>query len=360
MTSMTYPEPSAQESMVTEALSSYLGNPEHLGDIRSQLEDLVPADQVANMEAALRGTKGRSYRDGVLIQLAGKLRTPSLDATKRPAGARSLARRLGVFFKQHHIPAVDDAYQNIAKNSPELCRGNFPEWDRFLRWVNEASARQLETCFRYACAQVASEARPVPPMPELDSTQLTFARSMEIVGALLSEGSQGVFEQYVIAGLLHALFAYGNPTHFVRTKRVNASDSSSDAAGDIELVVGNRLLEAIEVTAADWRDKLPTLSRKIRQHDLGRIHVVAPLGGAGYGVVTGELLGEQQDVSILDLVSTAAVLMAALTKVNRKVAFNRMYEYLERYEGDVRKVTGFVEVLADKGPVIGTAEKGGQ
>jgi len=336
--------------VVRESVLAYLGKPGDLAALRSRLVELVPATQIANMEAALRGEKGQSYRDGVLIQLSCKLADPHVDATKRPEGGRSLAQKLAAFFEEQHIPAVKDAYQNIAKNSPELCRGNFPKWDGFLRWVNEASTEQLKACLEYACAWAASQARPVPPMPELDPTKLTFARVMSAYLALLAEGSQGTFEQYIIAGLMNAQLGQ-NPQYRVETRNINASDASSDAAGDVEVLTGNRILEAIEVTAGDWQGKLGSASRKIRGHDLGRIHILAPLP-RGYEEVVAALSNEQQDVSVIDLRSTIAVLLAALPKPARKVALHRTYECLDRYAVNEQYVVRFVNVLADQGLVL--------
>ena len=345
--------------MVQETMWGYTGEAERLEERRRVLLALVPVEQVANMEAALKGKKGQSYRDGVIIQLAYKISDPTLDATKRPSGGRTLAQRLALFFEQQHIPTVRDAYQNIAKNSAELCRGNFEEWDRFLPWLNEASGAQLEACFDYACALVASQARPRPPMPELDGAKLDFRRVMGLFAVLLSQGSQGVFEQYAIASLLDAQLAASGSRFRVGTKNVNVADASASAAGDIEIVDGNRVLEAIEVTAADWRLKIAPAVRKLREHDLSRIHIVAPLDGAGYSQVVRELAGHEEDVSVVDLRSAIALLLASLRRSDRKMALRRLYEYLDRYGAHVDLITRYVDLLTSCGLVFADSQEDG-
>ena len=72
----------------------------------------LPEDIVADLDAVLADTRV-SYRDGLMIQLAYGLAGPELDLTKRPSGARSIAKQLGDFLAENHIRSVKDAYQNI-------------------------------------------------------------------------------------------------------------------------------------------------------------------------------------------------------------------------------------------------------
>ena len=64
---------------------------------------------------------------------------------------------------------VKDAYQNIAKNTDVLTRGNVAEFDR-LHW---ASVADREAALRYACAAVADspacapDAQAQPERPNL-------------------------------------------------------------------------------------------------------------------------------------------------------------------------------------------------
>jgi hypothetical protein len=96
---------------------------------------------------------------------------------RRPSGARGTAKELGTFLGSVHIRAVADVYQNIAKNSDKLDRGNVAEFDDFLRWASEPGRRreEFEAVFDYVAARVAATARPVLPMPALDLSSLTFS-----------------------------------------------------------------------------------------------------------------------------------------------------------------------------------------
>src|SRR5207247_1949521 len=105
----------------------------------------VPEQQRANVERVLGSYRGarRSYRIGLVIQLAyGLMSEGHLDLTKRPEGARGpkgVAGRTGKLLADNHIVSVEDAYQNIAKNSENMARGNFLEFDSFLRWASQKS-----------------------------------------------------------------------------------------------------------------------------------------------------------------------------------------------------------------------------
>ena len=120
-----------------------------------------------------------SYRDVLIVQLAYRLSSEAaLDLTQRHIGARTVGQRLGRFFASQHIRKVQDAYQNIGKNSPVLVRGNFPQFDSFLRWASvdqDTKIAGIEAAFDYACGVVAATSRPVPRMPPLDRSAHTFA-----------------------------------------------------------------------------------------------------------------------------------------------------------------------------------------
>lgn len=187
-----------------------------------------------------------------------------------------MAQQLGLFFAARHIVAVKDAYQNIAKNSANLARNNVPAFDRLLVWATAATTTEREAALRLACAVVAATARPVLPMPPINRSAITFARFVDLLHSLLASPSGGAFEQFTVAALLHSVIAnHGEGRARVETKSINASDRSSSAAGDVQLVTGSRVLEALEVTANDWRTKIATASKVIRDNDLSRLHIVA-------------------------------------------------------------------------------------
>jgi hypothetical protein len=114
-------------------VSAYLRQPTKLQRATSDFQSRVPADQQSMVNDVLSAAPV-SYRDGLMIQLAYRLCSGEpIDLTKRPDGARGVAGKLGRFLAGQHIQAVADAYQNIAKNSADLARGNVPSFDDFLR-----------------------------------------------------------------------------------------------------------------------------------------------------------------------------------------------------------------------------------
>ena len=320
---------------------------------RRHMEATLPAEQVKNVDAVLDSTSV-SYRDALVTQLAYRLTSEAArDLTVRHPGARTVGQKLGKFFARHHIQSVQDAYQNIGKNSTNLTRGNFPEFDSFLRWASTGkniTDAQIEAAFDYTCAAVAATARPVLSMPPLNRTALTFARVSRLLRDLFDVGSQGAYEQFAIAALLSALIEQtGARGYRVETKNLNASDKSSRAAGDVQIVMGNRVVEAYEITANDWETKLPGAEKTVKDHDLTRIHIVASVKETAIGELLRKLEGQAVDVSVLNLREFALSLTSALTRAFRAGALERFYEYLDRYQPDVERVNRYVRMIESHG-----------
>lgn len=216
---------------VFELIDGYLADPDSgEADIHSARSTL-PDQVIADLDIILKD-RCVSYRDGVLIQLGYGFVAPELDLTLRPEGARGMAQHLGAFLSERHVTAAKDAYQNIAKNTDQLARGNFEEFDRLLVWATGADAGLRGWVLKLACAEIAATVRPVLPMPELNRSDLTFSRMTSLLLDLLTVPSGGAYEQFSFAALLHTVV--GN--HFAdqvraETKSLNASDRSSFAAG---------------------------------------------------------------------------------------------------------------------------------
>ena len=317
------------------------------------MEATLPAEQVKNVHSVLYSTS-ISYRDVLVVQMAYRLASEEAsDLTIRHAGARTVGQRLGKFFARHHIRCVQDAYQNIGKNSTNLTRGNFSEFDSFLRWAStdkNITDAQIEAAFDYVCAAVAVTARPVFAMPPLNRGALTFATVSRLLRDLFDVGSQGAYEQFAIAALLSALIEQtGARKYRVETKNLNASDKSSRAAGDVQIVMGNRVVEAYEITANDWETKLPGAEKTVRDHDLTRIHIVASVKEGAIADLLRKLEGQEVDVSVLNLREFAMSLTSALTRAFRAEALERLYEYLDRYQPDVERVNRYVRMIESHG-----------
>lgn len=341
---------------VFRLVDGFIAEPETGSSAMASARTSLPVDALADLEAILAESP-TSYRDGVLIQLGYGVVDPALDLTLRPAGARGMAQQLGAFLATRHITAVKDAYQNIAKNSVSLIRNNEPAFDRFLVWAKGASMAEREAALRLTCAFVAATARPVLPMPPVNRSALTFARFVDLLHALLASPSGGAFEQFTVAALLHSVVAnHGEGRARVETKNLNASDRSSFAAGDVQVVTGTRVLEAFEVTANDWRTKVGSASKTIRDNDLSRLHIIAARPDGDRAAASAELHALAEDVSVLDARQVVEVLAALLTRPQRAEALTRLYEYLDRYQPDTERVNLFVGKLGEAGLVEGAGD----
>lgn len=202
---MKTPRHLAVFQLISNRLAQHLYKPHAVAPPRQREPPSFPPQQAANVDTVLNSSR-ISYRDALLIQLAYRLTTQEdIDLTVRHPGARTVARNLGQFLDKQHIHAVQDAFQNIGKNNKDLARGNFPEFDAFLRWASPYSGSteaEVTSAFDYACAAVAATARPVLRMPRLNPGALTFARVSELLCCLLAVPSQGAFEQFTVAALL--------------------------------------------------------------------------------------------------------------------------------------------------------------
>lgn len=288
-----------------------------------------------------------SYRDGVLIQLTWGLETPGFDHTCKGEGARSTAAKLALGLMKRHIPAVRDAYQNIGKNSSNLARGNVPAFDELLRWMNSASVEQREQLLRYALDLLALSARPVLAMPELMVAQLSFGKVVGLLDELLATPSKGAHEQFFVASFLQALvdeFGFGGAGALaVRTKNINAADASSGTAADVQIVRGNRVEEAYEVTAADWKGKVDQALQTARVADLSRVHILARV--ANLEGLQEAVANTTTDVSVIDVGAFLRTMVAILRKPGRAAALIQIYDHLDRNQPDIARVNGYVETL---------------
>ncbi len=304
----------------------------------------------ANLQRILdKVTAKRSYRVVAIIQLAFGLASEArLNLTLRHPGTRGasgVAGRIGRFLMDHHVAAPDDAYQNLGKNFDNLVRGNFAEYDAFLRWAAEEkrTKAQLRAALDFACLRIADSARPILPFPEIVNDRLTFAATTGLFIEMIGTGSRGAHEQFITAALLHARVLQESGSQTVVTKDMNASDESSRTAADIQVRLGTRVVEAFEVTANPWIDKLSGATATMRAHDLARLHILAKVDDipkmlADLGKLT-------EDISAIDLRAYFCVLTAELRKQFRAAALKRLYELLDRYQSDNKLVNDYVNLL---------------
>ena len=337
--------------LVFELVNRFLTDPE-IGTSAIDAGRAALSAEVIDDLTSVLSNRSLSYRDGVLIQLAYGIVDPGLDLTKRPEGARGMAQQLGVFFADRHIAAVKDAYQNIAKNTDQLARGNVAEFDRLLHWATGVGENERRVALELACAEVASKARPVLPMPELNRSSLTFAATSDLFRALLQIPSGGAYEQFSVAALLNGLVSnHAGDKARIETKSLNASDRSSFAAGDVQITTGGRVLEAFEVTANRWDTKIDGASKTVRDNDLSRLHIIATRPEVDRADVLATIGPLTEDVTVLDVMQVIETMTAILTRPQRAEALVRLYEYLDRYQPDTDRVNQFVHLVEERGLV---------
>lgn len=333
------------ETRVVAAIDKWLEYPEGIITATAAKNSTLGSVASKLLDGALAASN--SYRDGVLIQLAWGLEQSGFDHTQKGAGARSAAGSIAKALAARHIPAVKDAYQNIGKNTANLARGNVPDFDNLLRWMNGATDEARHATLDLVAAIVAATARPVRPMPQLARVNLTFANVVSALDELLARPSGGAHEQFAVAAFLEALideFGLGGVGALgVRTKNINASDASAGTAADVQILRGNKVEEAFEVSASGWRDKLDQAIFAAKNADLNRVHILSHVQDL---VGLNALLGDNTtDVTVIDVKTFLRTLIAVLKKPAREAALIRLYEHLDRKQPDVNRVNEYVELL---------------
>jgi hypothetical protein len=311
----------------------------------------LPAEVLAHVAAieALKKSQPQTHRDALLIQLGfGLEATGEFDHRERAVGARTAGAAFGKMFTARHIPAVVDAFQNIGKNVTNLARGNVPAFDALLAWMNSASREQRITLANYITARAAMTARMVLPMPPLRVAALTFAATTRFLDDLLTTPSGGAYEQFAVAAFLDATlyeFGLGGTVGGLRvvTKKINASDASSGAAADVQIVRGNKIEEAFEVSANDWRSKVNQAVATSAKADLSRSHIVASVSPDERDFT--DLADADSDISVLDVRSMLRMLSATLRKPAREYALKRLHELVDRNQPDPELTNNVVRVL---------------
>lgn len=340
--------------LIVKKFGDHFSNPELLKNARIRFEQEIPNDIQTHINAIL-STTSLSYRDAIIIQLSYALASDNkIDLRIPQPGGRTLARKLGTFLSENHINAVADAFQNIGKNVKNLIRGNVEEYDAFLEWSSlpERKTDELEIIFEYACGVIAATARPVLPFPELNIIKLTFGVVGKLLNELLSIPSQGAYQQFVVAALLHAVWDQTKSVGYISTKNLNASDKSSRTAGDVQISIGKQLIDAYEVTANSYESKLDGVSSTIKINNLSRLNIVADAPTVKQAEIFEKLSKMQDDVAVIDINAFITAALSMLTRVHRAVALKNLYDYLNGYQPDMDKVNKYVGLLQQHGLVL--------
>lgn len=335
-------------SFILSAVDGFIADPAAAAAALDAGTDALPADIIGKVQAVDTGRR-KSYRDGLLIQLGfGLLSGDPLDHTRRPSGGRHAAATLGDGFAKRHVPAVVDAYQNIAKNNPVLARGNVTDFDDLLRWMNGAASEERRVLFDYVAARVAATARPVLAMPALRPAALTFANVARLLDDLLATPSGGAHEQFAVAAFLEALLHEYGLGGFagglrVETKNINASDASAGTAADVQIMRANRIEEVFEVSANSWRGKVAQAVAAAVGADQPRAHVIAVADGDDRDL--SDLDGLAREVTVADVRSFLRVLIAVLRRPARERGLQRFYELMDSRQPNTELTNGYVQLL---------------
>jgi hypothetical protein len=185
-------------------------------------------------------------------------------------------------------------------------------------------------------------------MPPLRVAALSFAAVAKLLDEVLRIPSGGAFQQFATAAFLDALlyeFGLGGTVGGLRveTKNINASDASAGTSADVQIMRANKIEEAFEVSANNWRDKVGQAVLAAGNADLSRVHIIAAAEGDDTDLA--DLDGVGADVTVADVRSFLRILAAALRKPSREHALKRLYELLDRNQPDPELTNGYVRLL---------------
>jgi hypothetical protein len=327
------------------------------GSVEPETE--VPAEATSWLDDLL--SRVDTYRDAALIVLAFAVDAgTAADVATPPTGRRTVATRLALLFDELNIRARRDAFQTLAKGTSTLLGRERDSWNRLVEWAQgQATLDSVDHAMRYMATRIAATARNLPPMPSLDVSRLTFRRVVRVVDALLAVPSGGAHEQFVFAGLIHALTEeYGGRR--VETKSLSAADASSGTAADVQVLEGGKVTEAYEVTANPWASKIGQATAVLRHYDLPRVHIVAP-GPAPSGSeikdavaaapLPAGLVASSIDLSVLEVKAECRSLAHRLSRPGRRTALNKSWEHLALRQPNDNLVARYVSALRDAGLV---------
>ncbi|HEV7937108.1 MAG TPA: hypothetical protein VGP18_03695 [Solirubrobacteraceae bacterium] len=339
----------ASSEAVLELLASTLESFTHdgIGPVEEPQEEVKPPlDRFLECPSTMR--------DGILILLAYAVASGApLDFTHLPKfpGGRAVSRHFAdEILPSLHIAGKKDALQTGVKGTTTYYDRENPTWREILAWASmQKTIEPIEHAFRYLAAGVAATARDLPSQPRLDTPLLTFNRVFGILDQMLNEPSDGAYQQFAFAALLEShLNQLGRPGH-ISTKNIFASDTSAGTAADVQHKQGGQVLDAYEVTAADWRSKLKQAHTALKLYDLRRIYILgADVAQAGGDDIAGELAGEL-DIIVLELREEIRSLVARLDKPHRREALGRLYDHLVEKQSDDALVHAYVDILVARG-----------
>lgn len=350
--------------MATSPVTTYLNDL-----LRGYVEGSIPGgaappeDSVPLLDELL--SKVSAKRDAALINLATAVVQGSTATIGLATDAqRTISKDLADILSDLKIERREESFQTVAKGSTDLLSlsGRTGPGRAFSPLLRLATGKQLDEVaemVRYMAECIAATARDLPPMPALDHHQLSFDRVVGILDQILDTPSNGVFEQFVFASFLGAVADDVGGLR-VSTQNINAADASSGAAADVGLWGGGRLIEAYEVTAADWTTKISKAARMVLDQDLPRAHIVSPCVPPSASEIRTQIIGAALpagvnattlDISVLDIRHEARSLVHRLPRLGRRVALMKLYEHLVERQPHAENVVRYVNAVATSGAV---------
>jgi len=195
-------------------------------------------------------------------------------------------------------------------------------------------------------------------MPDLDIGRLTFLAVMSLFNKMLETDSGGAHELFIAACVLHGKVKQARipRRQHIETRSLTGFHLNRGLATDIQVKLGNRVLEVFQVTGKSGVEDVQGAILNLRAHDVSRVHVLVQTDNRKESWLA--LLGRTEDISVLDLRQFVAVQVAELTRAFRAAALRRLYEFLDRYQPDTGRVNAYVELLEKHGLVVGEKAAG--
>jgi hypothetical protein len=251
----------------------------------------------------------------------------------RATGDRVLSEALSKALRAHSIPSTEGALQSSTYRAGYLAaQARSPGLAEFVAWLN-ADDRSLDEVKAFAAA-LAQEFGALhvsfPPLPSIDPNSLTFARMKALITALAAKPSGGAYEQYLVKALLAQEYLLIHPSWRVETKRVMASDASSGAASDVQVRRKQVLVQAIEVSAANWQTKIAQ-SAHVAQEQGVPVVIAAPAQGLTGEDLEAALHGSgatAAELAVVDLDGLLDVVSSRITSAMRAAAIKDLYRML--------------------------------
>lgn len=264
--------------------------------------------------------------------------SPDLDGNRVP-GDRGLGDWLcKELLAPMNIPATKGPFQSSSFRggyaSPQVRNNGLR---RFVVWYSapDRSFDELVALAERLGQEFLARGVELPALPKIAASRLTFTNFRLFRERLLSQGSGGAFEQYLLAGLLQQEIAMMGTGLRVQTKNVGANDAATRSGGDIEVRHGQVLLRAYEVTANHWSSKLTQMDSSAAA-GLDEVTLVASgVAGADSAeiVATLGIKADQLgiDAAVVDLDGLLDVVSSRISRHARSEAILFLYQCLARW-----------------------------